>query len=243
MMPSSPILRLLAVASIALPLSAAAQAPAADVRAEIAKKLEVKVEDVRPSAVPGLYEVSSGMDIGYVSADGRFYIDGDVFDITTRANLTENRRQGARAALIKGVKDEEAIVFSPKGYKYTVNVFTDVDCGYCRHLHAEIGELNRLGVRVRYLMYPRGGPGTESWAKAEAVWCSADRNDALTRAKRGEAITAAKCTTPVARQFELGRELGIRGTPGIITERGDYIPGYLPAPRLLERLQQLERGS
>lgn len=242
-MPSSPILRLLAVASIALPLSAAAQAPAADVRAEIAKKLEVKVEDVRPSAVPGLYEVSSGMDIGYVSADGRFYIDGDVFDITTRANLTENRRQGARAALIKGVKDEEAIVFSPKGYKYTVNVFTDVDCGYCRHLHAEIGELNRLGVRVRYLMYPRGGPGTESWAKAEAVWCSADRNDALTRAKRGEAITAAKCTTPVARQFELGRELGIRGTPGIITERGDYIPGYLPAPRLLERLQQLERGS
>jgi thiol:disulfide interchange protein DsbC len=243
MMPSSPILRLRAVASIALPLSAAAQAPAADVRAEIAKKLEVKVEDVRPSAVPGLYEVSSGMDIGYVSADGRFYIDGDVFDITTRANLTENRRQGARAALIKGVKDEEAIVFSPKGYKYTVNVFTDVDCGYCRHLHAEIGELNRLGVRVRYLMYPRGGPGTESWAKAEAVWCSADRNDALTRAKRGEAITAAKCTTPVARQFELGRELGIRGTPGIITERGDYIPGYLPAPRLLERLQQLERGS
>jgi thiol:disulfide interchange protein DsbC len=241
-MPKSLLVRLLMPCLAAMPLAAAAQAPAGDIRAEIAKKLEVSIEDVRPSPVPGLYEVSSGMDIGYVSADGRFYIDGDVFDIATRANLTDNRRQASRAALIKGVRDDQAIVFSPKGYQHTVNVFTDIDCGYCRTLHAEIAELNRLGVRVRYLLYPRGGPGSESWAKAEAVWCSADRNDALTRAKRGEQVTAAKCATPVASQFELGRELGIRGTPGIITERGDYIPGYLPAPRLLERLRQLEQG-
>jgi thiol:disulfide interchange protein DsbC len=242
-MPKSFLARLLTPPLIALPALAVAQAPAADIRAEIARKLEVGVEDVRPSPVPGLYEVSSGMEVGYVSADGRFYIDGDVFDMATRANLTENRRQSSRAALIKGVRDDQTIVFSPKGYKYTVNVFTDIDCGYCRTLHAEIAELNRLGVRVRYLLYPRNGPGSESWAKAEAVWCSADRNDALTRAKRGEQVTAAKCATPVARQYELGRELGIRGTPGIVTERGDYIPGYLPAPRLVERLRQLEQGS
>lgn len=238
--PPSPILPLLVL--LFLPFVAAAQS-AADIRAEIAKKLEVSVEDVRPSPVPGLYEVSSGMDVGYVSADGKFYIDGDVFDMATRANLTEQRRQGARAALIKGVRDGDTIVFSPKGYKYTVNVFTDIDCGYCRTLHAEIAELNRLGVRVRYLLYPRGGPGSESWAKAEAVWCSADRNDALTRAKRGETVKAPRCDTPVARQYELGRDLGIRGTPGIITEKGDYIPGYLPAPRLVERLRQLDQAS
>lgn len=237
------MVRLVMPCLLAAPLAAAAQAPGGDVRAEIARKLEVSVEDVRPSPVPGLYEVSSGMEIGYVSADGRFYIDGDVFDIATRANLTENRRQGSRASLIKGVRDDQAIVFSPKGYKYTVNVFTDIDCGYCRTMHAEIDELNRLGVRVRYLLYPRGGPGSESWAKAEAVWCSGNRNDALTRAKRGEQVAPAKCATPVARHYELGRELGIRGTPGIITERGDYIPGYLPAPRLVERLRQLEQGS
>ncbi len=235
--------RLLTPFLLAVPLAAAAQTPGADIRAEIAKKLEVSVEDVRPSPVPGLYEVVSGMDVGYVSTDGRFYIDGDLFDIATRANLTESRRQSSRASLIKGVRDDQAIVFSPKGYKYTVNVFTDIDCGYCRTMHAEVAELNRLGVRVRYLLYPRGGPGSESWAKAEAVWCSADRGDALTRAKRGEPVKAGKCATPVARQYELGRELGIRGTPGIITERGDYIPGYLPAPRLVERLRQLEQGS
>jgi thiol:disulfide interchange protein DsbC len=114
-----------------------------------------------------------------------------------------------------------------------------VECTYCRKLHAEIGELNRLGVKVRYLMYPRTGPGSPAWKTAEAVWCSADRNDALTRAKRGEKIVAAECKDPVADQFRLGQEAGINATPAIITEKGDLIAGYLPAPRMLERLKML----
>ena len=222
---------------------AVADVPREDVRAKIAERLDVRPEDIRPSPVPGLFEVVSGSDVGYVSADGRFYVDGDVFDMETRANLTEERRKVGRAALLKGIRDEDTIVFAPKGYKYTVNVFTDVDCGYCRKLHAEITELNRLGIKVRYLMYPRNGPGSEGWTKAEAVWCSANRNDALTRAKRGEAMTAKACDTPVARQFELGRELGIRGTPGIITDRGDYVAGYMPAQRLAEHLKSLAEKS
>ncbi len=222
---------------------AVADVPREDVRAKIAERLDLKPEDIRPSPVPGLFEVVSGSDVGYVSADGRFYVDGDVFDMETRANLTEERRKVGRAALLKGIRDEDTIVFAPKGYKYTVSVFTDVDCGYCRKLHAEITELNRLGIKVRYLMYPRNGPGSEAWTKAEAVWCSANRNDALTRAKRGEVVTAKACDAPVARQFELGRELGIRGTPGIITERGDYVAGYMPAQRLAEHLKSLAEKS
>jgi len=211
----------------------------ADARAAIAERLDVKVEDIRPSPVPGLYEVASGTEVGYVSSDGRFYIDGDVFDMQSRANLTEERRVGARAELIKSVRDDQAIVFAPKGSVYTITVFTDIDCGYCRKLHSEMAELNKLGVKVRYLMYPRTGPGTESWKKAESVWCSADRNDALTRAKRGEAVQPRSCENPVAAQFELARKLGIRGTPGIITEQGQYITGYLPAPRMVEHLKML----
>lgn len=220
-------------------VAAAAGEPATDSREAIAKRLDIKVEDVRPSPVPGLYEVTSGTEIGYVSTDGRFYIDGDVFEMESRANLTEARRQASRATLIKAVRDDRAIVFSPKGYLYTINVFTDIDCGYCRKLHSEMAELNRLGVRVRYLMFPRNGPGSEAWVKAESVWCSADRNDALTRAKRGEAVEPRSCDNPVAEQYELGRQLGIRGTPGIVTENGEYIAGYLPAPRLVEHLKAL----
>jgi thiol:disulfide interchange protein DsbC len=219
--------------------SKAQPGPDADVRAKIAERLDIKPEDIRPAPVPGLWEVASGTEVGYVSQDGRYYIDGDVFDMDSRVNVTDQRRKGARAAVLKDVKDADAIVFAPKDVKYTINVFTDVDCTYCRKLHAEIDQLNRLGVKVRYLMYPRNGPGSPGWKQAEAVWCSADRNDALTRAKRGEKISAPACKDPVADQYRLGRDAGINATPAIVTEQGDLIAGYMPAPRMVERLKVL----
>jgi thiol:disulfide interchange protein DsbC len=223
-----------AVAVFATGASAIEQAEAApDARAEIAKRLEIKVEDVQPSPIAGLYEVRSGAEVGYVSTDGRFYVDGDVFDMASKHNLTEDVRRKGRLALISTIKDSDAIVFEPKGaVKHTVTVFTDVDCVHCRHMHSEIAELNDRGIRVRYLMFPRGGPGSESWDKAVAVWCSADRKDALTRAKRGEKIAAGKCTTPVAAEYELGRKVGVTGTPGIVTETGEFVAGYATAAYL-----------
>jgi thiol:disulfide interchange protein DsbC len=212
-------------------------APKADARAAIAKRLEIKLEDIRPSAIEGLYEVSSGTEVGYVSADGRFYVDGDVFDMGTKQNLTEERRKQGRLALLASVSDGDAIVFAPATpARHTITVFTDVNCVHCRRLHSEIAELNRLGIRVRYLMYPRGGPGTEAWQQAEAVWCSADRKAALTRAKKGEEIEAARCETPVAAQYQLGREIGVTGTPGIVTETGEFLAGYASAAHLAEYL-------
>ncbi len=239
----NPILhRLLpAAAMLALTGATVAAAPAAkpDVRAEIARRLEIRLEDVRPSPIDGLYEVQSGAEVGYVSDDGRFYVDGDVFDMTSRHNLTEDRRKVGRLALLAGVKDADAIVFSPAGpVRHTLTVFTDVDCGYCRRMHQEIAEFNRLGFRVRYLMFPRNGPDTDAWRKAEAVWCSPDRKEALTRAKRGETVKAARCETPVAAQHELGRKLGIHGTPGIFTDRGEYLAGYMPPASMAEYLAE-----
>lgn len=233
-------------AMLALAASAATTQPAAkaDVRAEIARRLEVKVEDIQPSPIAGLYEIRSGAEVGYVSEDGRFYVDGDVFDMTSKANLTEQRRQEGRLALMAGVSDDDAIVFAPAGaVRHTLTVFTDIDCTYCRRLHQEIGELNRLGIRVRYLMYPRNGPDTEAWRKAEAVWCSADRRDALTRAKRGETIKSGKCETPIAAHYALGQQVGIQGTPGIITDRGEYLAGYLPAASMAEYLASSARTA
>jgi thiol:disulfide interchange protein DsbC len=213
-----------------------------DVRAAIAKRLEIRVEDVRPSAIDGLYEVSSGTEVGYVSADGRFYLAGDVFDMDTKENITEERRRQGRLALLAGVADDDAIIFAPRTpARHTVTVFTDVDCVHCRRLHSEIAELNRLGIRVRYLMYPRGGPGTDSWKQAEAVWCSADRKDALTRAKRGEEIKAKRCETPIAAQYQLGRDVGVTGTPGIVTDKGDYLAGYASAAHLASYLDEPEK--
>lgn len=233
MLPSLAALALLLAAPAAIPDPAAK----ADVRADIAKRLDVKPEDVVPSPIPGLYEIRSGTDVGYVSADGRFYVDGDIFDMQTKGNLTESRRQEGRLQLLSKVSDADAIIFSPQGpVRHTLTVFTDVDCPYCRRMHSEMAELNRLGIRVRYLMFPRSGPDTDSWHKAEAVWCSADRRDALTRAKKGEVVKAPACKAPIAEQYALGREMGIRGTPAIITETGEYVDHYVPAAQLSEYL-------
>jgi thiol:disulfide interchange protein DsbC len=230
----------LAGSGLAAPQGATAVAPAAarpaakgDVRAQIAKRLDIKVEDVRSSPIPGLFEVRSGAEVGYVSADGRYYLDGDVFEMDSKHNLTEDTRKNGRLALLAGIRDEDTIIFAPSGpAKHTVTVFTDVDCVHCRHMHSEIAELNRLGIRVRYLMFPRGGPDTESWNKAVSVWCSADRKAALTRAKKGETLPPGKCETPVAAQYELGRKIGISGTPGIVTETGEFLAGYASAAYL-----------
>jgi len=235
---------LLATAAFGLPFQAfAAQNPAQapmkpELRAQLAAKIPgAKAEDVRPSPVPGLYEVMLGTSVGYVSADGRYVISGDLFEIATKTNLTDVRKADMRRKMLSGLKEDQMIIFAPAAnVKHTITVFTDVDCTYCRKLHSEIGELNKLGVRVRYLAYPRTGPNTESWAKMEQVYCSKNRKEAMTQAKQGESVKAPGCANPVAAQFELGEEIGVNGTPAIITDTGEYIGGYLPAAKLAQYL-------
>jgi len=234
-------------ASVAAPAAATPTAPgepAADPRVALLKLLPAgsKLEDLRPAPIPGLYEYMQGAEVSYLTADGKFFIDGNVYDMKSRANLTEERRTQARLALISAIPESQMVIFAPKNPQYTITVFTDVDCAYCRKLHSEIAELNRLGIRVRYMFYPRTGPNTESWKKAEVVWCSANRNEALTRAKAGGVLDMTKTcdATPVAREYALGQSIGVRGTPAILTENGDYIAGYMPPHELVQELKDLQ---
>ena len=216
----------------------------ADPRLELLKVLPAgsKLEDLRPSPIPGIYQFAQGADVSYLTADGKFFIDGNVYDMKSRANLTEELRAHARMALVGAVPESEMLIFSPPNPRYTITVFTDVDCAYCRKLHSDMAELNRLGIRVRYLFYPRTGPNTESWHKAEVVWCSPNRNDAMTRAKAGAALDLSKTcgATPVKREYDLGQAVGVRGTPAILTDSGEFIAGYMPPRELLEQIKQLQ---
>jgi thiol:disulfide interchange protein DsbC len=211
----------------------------ADPRAVIAKKFPgLKVEDVRPAALPGMYEITLGPDTAYVSADGKYLILGDMFEVDTKSNLTEAGRSDQRRKVLAEVDERDMIIFGPTKAKYTITVFTDVDCGYCRKLHGEMDELNKLGVRVRYMAYPRAGQGSEDWHKMEQVWCAKDRKAAITQAKRDQPLNSPDCgATPVAKQYQLGEEMGVRGTPAIYTARGDYIGGYLAPAKMLETLE------
>jgi thiol:disulfide interchange protein DsbC len=213
-----------------------------DIRVQLAKKLPgAKPEDVRTTPIAGMYEITLGSSTAYISADGKYLISGDLYDIASKTNLTEDRRAESRIRSLATVKDADLIAFGPMAAKHNITVFIDVDCGYCRKLHSEIAELNKLGVRVRYAAYPRSGPGTESWTKMEAVWCAKDRRDALTRSQLGEDVGSPKCgATPVASQYRLGDEMGVNGTPAIYTEAGQYIGGYMPPQQLLAQLDELK---
>jgi thiol:disulfide interchange protein DsbC len=222
------------------PAAKPADAKSADARAVIAKKFpEVKAEEITPSPIPGMYQVPLGADMAYVSSDGRYIIAGDLYEIDTRTNITEQGRAAARVKLLGKLEERDMIVFSPKVVKHTITVFTDVECGYCRKLHSQIDQLTKLGVRVRYAAYPRQGPGSEDWHKMEAVWCAKNRQTAITQAKQGQAVDAGNCgATPVGKQFQLGEDLGVRGTPAIFTKNGDYIGGYLAPAELVKAIEE-----
>jgi thiol:disulfide interchange protein DsbC len=218
--------------------AAAAQADE-DPRAVIAKQFPgTRVEDIRPTPVAGLYELSHGTEIVYVTADGKYALNGDLLNTANNDNITEAHRRATRAKLINAIPESEMLVFGPRDPKYTVTVFTDVDCAYCRQLHSQIAEYNRLGIRVRYLFYPRTGPNTESWTKAEEVWCSSNRNEALTRAKRGLPLETKACPNPVARHYALGQDFALQGTPAIVLANGDLIGGYVTPVELAQELQK-----
>ncbi len=199
-------------------------------------------DGVLPTPIPGIVEVRRGAEIVYMSQDGRYVFTGDLYRVSSHEDLTEVHRRELRRSLIDAVPESQMVVFSPAHPKYMVTVFTDVDCVYCRALHGQIEDYNRLGIEVRYMFFPRTGPNTSSWYKAEQVWCSADRRAALTRAKLGEPLSAKICpNTPVAREYALGQAIGLEGTPGIVAANGTLVGGYLPPKQLLAALQQAQK--
>ena len=217
---------------------------------EISSKIIAKLQQARPdfaygkampSPIPGLYQVQViNGPLLYVSEDGDFALNGTMYGVVKGGfvDLRELALKPARAQMMESAPLEDMIVFSPEGEtKASVYVFTDVDCGYCRKLHQEVPELNEMGIEVRYLAFPRAGIGSASYRKIASAWCADDRNDALTRLKRRQSISAAYCDeNPVADQYTLGNELGVRGTPAIILADGTLLPGYMPAKQLASQL-------
>ena len=199
----------------------------------------VKPDSIAPTALPGVYEVVLGAQVLYLSEDGRFALQGDLLDLSSHANLTENRRGELRSKAIAEVGENNMVVFAPEGsVKHTVTIFTDIDCGYCRKMHSQIADYLKEGIKIRYLWFPREGQSSEGFAKAVAVWCSDNRQEAMTRAKRGEPVESKTCDNPVQAQFELGQKLGVRGTPSLFLESGEMLPGYVPPTQLAQMLAE-----
>ncbi len=214
------------------------------IRAVLAKRLgDINLDNVQASPVPGLYEVLIGARLYYVSADGRYFIQGKMTDLETGKDLTEEKVSAARKKLIDAVDEKDKIVFGTGKEKHVIDVFTDIDCGYCRKLHSQVDQYNKEGIEVRYMAYPRAGVNSESGRKAISVWCADDRKKAMSEAKQGKSVEEKTCDNPVAEQFTLGRVVGVSGTPALVLENGELIPGYVPPKRLRQLLDARGLGK
>ena len=199
------------------------------------------VGSVKTSEIPGLYEVQfTNGPLVYSTEQGDYFILGDLFSVGPEGyvNLAEKRRDCERVAKLDAVAEEDMIVFSPEGEpKAYISVFTDVTCFYCQKLHKEVPELNKRGVEVRYLAYPRAGVGSDGYKQLASAWCADNPQDTLTKLKNKQSVPEKVCPdNPIAKQYQLGQELGVRGTPAIITQSGQMIPGYQTADELVATL-------
>lgn len=193
---------------------------------------DARVDKIGAAPLPGFREVIVAGQVLYISDDGKYLMQGVLLDVPAKQNLSENALASVRKGLLEGIPVSDRIVFSPPNPKHKVVVFTDVECGYCRRMHQDIAAYNREGIAIEYLAFPRMGVNTPDFEKMVDVWCARDRRKALTDAKNDRPVAKGKCTSPVRMQYEVGRRVGLTGTPMILAEDGTQMGGYLPPAEL-----------
>jgi thiol:disulfide interchange protein DsbC len=214
--------------------------------------VELRIRELAPEAqsiavsetpIKGILQVQINGDIVYATDDGKYLLQGRVIDLETREDLTETAKADVRKALLKKMDTTRQITFASAEPAHDLIVFTDIDCGYCRKLHSQIAEYNAQGIAIHYMAFPRAGLGSESYDKAVSVWCADNQQEALTSAKAGQEPEPKSCDNPVAEQYQMGIDLGVSGTPALLTSSGQLIPGYVPPETLRERLDSMSASG
>ena len=211
-----------------------------EVRERLSEQLPgILFTDIVESTVSGLFEVTTGGQIYYVDETAQYLVDGSLIRLSDRANLTDARLGKIHMDLIQNMDEEDMLVYKADDsdredhVERSITVFTDISCGFCRRLHAEIDTLLDQGVSVRYLLFPRGGLGSQGHKDLESVWCADNPQEAMTTAKAGGQIEPKSCDNPIEAHVALAESIGLRGTPLIYTDGGEKVPGYREASTLV----------
>lgn len=223
--------------------SASNDAHSDELRAQLEREYPgFSIDAVRPMPLDGIYEVVSGTQVLYLSADGRYLLRGSLVDLESEQDLTAARRAGLMHAAVEAGGDDRMLIYEPAGgdAEHEITVFTDTSCPYCQRLHADLMSIvENHPVRVRYLLYPRAGVDSAAADTMRDVWCAADPHAAMTAAQRGRSVPerASDCGTPVEDHFALGQKVGVSGTPFLLFgEDGPTLSGYRPRAQLLSML-------
>ncbi|MCK4833678.1 MAG: DsbC family protein [Gammaproteobacteria bacterium] len=196
----------------------------------------VKPTKISVTPIEGLYEVIVGSQVVYMSVDARYMIEGDLFDLKTKQNVSEDAKSGIRRAVVGKLGVDNMLVYRPEKVKDIITVVTDIDCPYCRRLHSEVPDYLKNDIEVRYIFMPL--KGASDMKKTVSVWCADDKLLALDMAKSGEEIEEKSCDNPIKEHLKLARELGVRGTPAILLEDGRLLPGYVPVDKMIAELRK-----
>lgn len=194
--------------------------------------------EVKAIGSTGIYEVVLGSEVLYMTEDANYLVMGNLVDLRTRDNLTENTKTKARKKILDTLDVSSMIEFSAKGkVKHIMTVFTDIDCPYCKKFHKEVPKLNEAGITVRYLAFPRSGIDTPSFKKMEAIWCADDQVKAMDEMKNKNKLPSSKaCSSPIKQHLTEVRKLSLNGTPALLFEDGNLVPGYVPAEEIIKGL-------
>ena len=213
-----------------------------ELKKSLAQRLpQYEVSRIDATPVEGLYQVILGGQVIYMTKDARYMLDGNLIDLSTRKNFSEDAMSEIRLSQIDKLGEEKMVVYTPEKTKHTITVVTDIDCPYCRRLHSEMDQYLEGGVKVRYIFMPLKGQG--DYKTTVTVWCSADQNDALDKAKAGTKLEAKDCENPIDEHMKVAKNLGVRGTPAIILQDGSMLPGYVPANKLVIELDKLNMST
>jgi len=236
---------LLRIFTLFITISSAAQVSADDIaelKQSLAKSLpQYEASYIEKTPIEGIYQVIIGGQVIYMTKDARYMIDGNLIDLSTKKNYTEDAMSVIRLSQIEKLGEDKMVVYTPETIKHTITVVTDIDCPYCRRLHSEMDQYLDGGIKVRYIFMPLKGKG--DFRTTVSVWCAKDRNEALDMAKAGAELEAKDCENPIDEHLNVSRTLGVRGTPAIILQDGSMLPGYVPASKLIAELAKLNLST
>jgi thiol:disulfide interchange protein DsbC len=224
-------------------MSLPALADEAVIRKNIGQRLPdfPKIDEVTKTALPGIWELRIGNEVLYTDADGSHIIQGELIDTKTKNNLTQQRIAKLTAIKFDELPLKDALVVKQGNGSRKLAVFADPNCGYCKRLERDLVALK--DVTIYNFVYPVLGP--DSNEKSRAIWCSKDAMKTW-RDWMIDGVTPpramGKCDdAAIQRTIDYGKKYRINGTPAIVFENGERVPGALPAAELTKRLDEAKK--
>ena len=235
--------RIFAAFALAACLVPAAFADEAAIRKSIAERLPnfPKIDEVSKTAIPGIYEIRLGSDIRYTDEQGSYLIEGDLVDLRTRTNITEERIAKLTAIDFKTLPLKDAMVWKQGTGERKLVVFADPNCGYCKKFERDLQAVK--DVTVYTFLYPI--LGGDSPDKSKAIWCAKDNTKAWRdwMLKGTPADNSPNCdATALQRNFAFGKKHRINGTPGLVFEDGSSRAGAMDT-EAIEKLLAANRAK